>query len=200
MIKINDDKDQLKIKIQNAFTKIRNALNEREDQLLLEINNIFDSRYFNEDIIKKSQNLPNKIKISLKNCKDIPENEWNNENKINLLINNCINIENYITNINIINEKINKYNKYNIIKIKLFPFDDDDEFNKILDNIKAIWYIDIISVFYDSWIINNNKVLLKIYIIGSIIKVLKLSYYIENQKMETPIIYFISYVITKKRL
>ena len=37
--------------IQNIFTKIRNALNEREIQLLLEIDNIYNNKYFNENII-----------------------------------------------------------------------------------------------------------------------------------------------------
>ena len=35
--KINENKEELKLKIQNIFTKIRNILNEREDELLLDI-------------------------------------------------------------------------------------------------------------------------------------------------------------------
>jgi len=35
--KINEKKEELKIKIQGIFTKIRNALNDREDELLLEV-------------------------------------------------------------------------------------------------------------------------------------------------------------------
>jgi exonuclease VII small subunit len=44
--KINADKESLKLKIQNAFTKMRNLLNEREDELLLEIDNKYNDLFF----------------------------------------------------------------------------------------------------------------------------------------------------------
>ena len=37
------------------FTKIRSALNEREDQLLLEIDNKFNEFIFDEKLIKQSE-------------------------------------------------------------------------------------------------------------------------------------------------
>ena len=49
--KIEKDKEDLKIKVQNVFTKIRTILNDREDKLLEEIDNLFNTKYFNEDII-----------------------------------------------------------------------------------------------------------------------------------------------------
>ena len=48
---IGRDKENLKLEIQNLFTKIRAMLNDREDELLLEIDNIFKIKYFSEDII-----------------------------------------------------------------------------------------------------------------------------------------------------
>jgi len=45
------------VKIQNIFTKIRNALNEREEELLLEIDNIYNNKYLNDEIIKKVEKL-----------------------------------------------------------------------------------------------------------------------------------------------
>ena len=48
---IGKDKENLKLEIQNLFTKIRAMLNDREDELLLEIDNIFKIKYFGEDII-----------------------------------------------------------------------------------------------------------------------------------------------------
>jgi len=59
--KINENKEELKLKIQKIFTKIRNVLNDREDELLLEIDNNFNNKYFNEEMIKESEKLPNKI-------------------------------------------------------------------------------------------------------------------------------------------
>ena len=58
---IEKDKESSKLDIQNIFTKIRNALNKREDQLLLEIEDLYNNKYFNEDIIKKGEKLPKQI-------------------------------------------------------------------------------------------------------------------------------------------
>ena len=38
--KINESKEEMKLKISAIFTKIRNMINEREDQLLKELDNI----------------------------------------------------------------------------------------------------------------------------------------------------------------
>ena len=88
--KIEKDKEDLKIKIQNIFTKIRNALNDREIQLLLEIDNIYNNKYFDENIIKKGEKLPKQIKLSLEKGKLI-DKEWDNNN-----LYSYINIENNI--------------------------------------------------------------------------------------------------------
>ena len=117
--KINKDKEELKLKIQN---KIRNSINEREDELLLEVDKIyndvyFDDKCFDDNIIKDSEKLPNKIKLSLEIGKKIDE-KWNENNKLNLLINDCINIEKNISEINKINEKSIKYKNLEEIKIK----------------------------------------------------------------------------------
>ena len=52
---IGKDKDNLKLKDQNTFTKIRTILNEREDQLLQEIDNLYNDKFFDEDIINTEQ-------------------------------------------------------------------------------------------------------------------------------------------------
>ena len=46
--KIDKSKEEIKLKIQNVFTKIRSALNEREDELLLEVDNQYNEKYCNE--------------------------------------------------------------------------------------------------------------------------------------------------------
>ena len=76
------------VKIQNIFTKIRDALNEREEELLLEIDNIYNNKYLNDDIIKKVEKLPKKIKISLEKGK-LLDKEWD-ENHISSYVNDCI--------------------------------------------------------------------------------------------------------------
>ena len=106
--KINENKETLKLKIQKIFTKLRNTINEREDEILLEVDKQFDNLFLEESIIKESEKLPNKIKISLEKGKNI-NNKWNNNNELNSIINDCIDIENNIKTINLIQEKEQKY-------------------------------------------------------------------------------------------
>ena len=89
--KIDKSKEDLLTSIQNIFTKLRTTLNEREDELLLEVNNKFNELYINENIIKECDKLPNKITKSLEKGKQI-ENNWNNNNNLSLLIKNCITV------------------------------------------------------------------------------------------------------------
>ena len=49
--KIEEKKEDLKTKIQNIFTKIRSVINEREDELLLEVDNKYKDLFGNEKII-----------------------------------------------------------------------------------------------------------------------------------------------------
>ena len=99
---IENSKEILKINVQKIFTKLRNNLNSREDDILLEIDNKYNSLFLNKEFIKEGDNLPNKIKISLEKGKKI-EKEWKND-KLKLMINDCINIENNIKYINEIND------------------------------------------------------------------------------------------------
>ena len=131
---INNNKEQLKIEIIKKFTQIRNSINEREDKLLAQIDNKYNEIFLKEDdnIIKKSEKLPNIIKISLEKGKLINEKWNNNENKLNSNINDCLQIENSIKTINTLNENIEKYNNQ---KIKLKFEDINDNLNIIIKNI-----------------------------------------------------------------
>jgi hypothetical protein len=105
--KINENKEILKKQIQSIFTKIRNSINDREDQILLEVDTQFDDLFFKEELIKESEKLPKKIKNSLEKGKSI-ENEWNDDNNLCSLINDCLNVEKDIKQINDLNKIINK--------------------------------------------------------------------------------------------
>ena len=129
--KIDKSKEELKTNIQKIFTKLRNSLNDREDELLSEVDKKYNELYINEEIIKDSHKLPNKIKISLEKGKDI-ENNWNN-NVLPLLINNCINIENNIKNIKLLTENIGKINN---LKLDLKFYPQEEGINKFIDSIK----------------------------------------------------------------
>ena len=139
---IEKDKDNLKIEIQNTFTKIRTILNEREDALMKEIDKQFSDKYFNEDIIKKSGKLPKQIELSLEKGK-LLDKEWDNKN-LYCYINDCINIENNIKEINLINENINKCNKNKKITIKFSP--KEEQLNIFLEIIKSFG-----KIFYNDY-------------------------------------------------
>ena len=129
---IKEKKEKLKLEIQQIFTKIRSTLNEREDYLLLEVDKQYENSFFNENIIKESEKLPNKIQKSLKETK-INEEEWNDNNQLNNYINNCINIEKNIDYIKEINENIKKVSLNKDLEILFAP--EDNEINKFIDFI-----------------------------------------------------------------
>ena len=105
--------------------------------MLLEIDNLFISNYFGEDIIKKCEKLPKKIKISLDKGKLI-DKKWESNNLYSN-INDCINIENNIKNINEINEIINKCDIKNKIKFYFNP--KENQLNEFLKSIKSFGQI-----------------------------------------------------------
>ena len=141
---VNKNKEELKLKIQNIFTKIRNILNNREDELLLEVDKQYNKLYCNEKIIKQSENLPNKIKISLEKGK-IVNKEWNNYNQLNSLINDCINIENNIKVINNIYDIIKNINLNKNKNIKFIP-EEENNYKDLLESIKRFG-----NVCYDNY-------------------------------------------------
>ena len=151
---INKNKEELKLKIQKKFTNIRNAINEREDELLLDIDKNFDKYYFCQEILKKSEKLPIFVKNSLEKGKGI-NGLWN-DNKLNSYINDCINIEENINEIKKINDILQKSSSKNI-NIK-FVYK-EDEINNILKSIKEFGKI-IGNELFDSKI-ESDKELVK---------------------------------------
>ncbi len=148
--KIGQIKEDLIVKIQKIFTKIRNTINERKNQLLVELDNVFKTKYFNEVLINKGEKLPKEIKISLEKGKLI-DKEWDNKNVISY-INDCINIENNIKTINNIHESINKCKK---ISINFNP--QNDSFNIFLETLKSFGNITYGSFKFSDCPENLNK-------------------------------------------
>ena len=128
--RIEKNKEDIKNKIQKIFTKLRNALNDREEVLLLEVDNKYNELFLSEETMKECERLPKKIKISLEKGKEI-ENNWNKD-KLTLLVNNCLNIENNIKEIKFLNENIEKINTLKI-NMKFYP--EEEGINKLLNSI-----------------------------------------------------------------
>ena len=159
--KINENKENLKFKIQKVFTKIRNSINNREDEVLLIVDEKFEELFCKEELIKESEKLPNKLKMSLEKGK-IKENDWKDKNKLICLINDCINIENNIKEINLINETIKNCNSKADLNIKFIPEENEiEEFLKSIKNFGILNYDKNINNILDKpneeqQIINNN--------------------------------------------
>ena len=151
--KLNENKESIKLEIQKEFTKLRNELNEREDQLLLEAENIFKENYFDESLIKESEKLPNKVSLSLEKGKILTQN-WKEEN-LNLLINECINIENNIKIIETINGKINNSKYLNDVKMS-FSKNKECELIESTKKYGTIKIVNILIDLNDSLILSNN--------------------------------------------
>ena len=133
--KINKQKEEVILDIQKYFTKLRSALNEREDKLIEEVEQKFKNLFFDDDIVKECDKLPNNIKKCLDSGKEIKD-KWNKENELSYVINCCIEFENNLNKIDEINQKIIKCNS-NTIKIS-FEINEKNFEEKIkeLGNIK----------------------------------------------------------------
>ena len=79
--KISEEKEEVKIKIQKIFTKIRSELDNREEQLLMKVDEKYEALFFKEGLIKKSEKLPQKIKLSLETGKNLNK-IWNDNDKL----------------------------------------------------------------------------------------------------------------------
>ena len=138
---INKNKEELILEIQKVFTKIRTALNEREDELLSKVKEIYESSFFDEEIVKESEKLPIKVKQSLDSINKIKEIK-DKENELSSEINYYIEFENNLNKIDELNKSIIKCNT-NKSKI-IFEFIKDEIENniKIFGNIKNAVYIE----------------------------------------------------------
>ena len=139
--KIDKEKEELKLNVQKIFTRLRTVINEREDELLNEIDKIFDDKFFDENLLKEGEKLPNKIKTSMEKVKAM-EKEWDDIN-LGKYINNCIIIENDIEKINIINQQINKCIENEEAKIQFCP--DENGINNLLEKTKSFGNLDFIN-------------------------------------------------------
>ena len=131
---INNKKEEMKIQIQKIFTKLRNELNNREDELLTKIDKKFDDSFIKEANIKQYEKLPKQIQKLLEEINSVNK-EWNIEN-LNYFLNCCANIEANINKIKTDNESLQKWVSSKIYKIEYSP--KDFELNEIIEKIKTI--------------------------------------------------------------
>ena len=153
--KANDQKEEIKLKIQEIFNKLRNCLNNKEDELFKELDIKFEEICLKEGEIKEYEKLPNKIKNLLIKGKNINNDNWNDENKLNFLLNVCINIENNLKSINLINQEMNKFSSSSYELNFDYSKKVNDDF---LNYIKNLGIINIINKNIDKNMMNQNKI------------------------------------------
>ena len=187
--KINESKEELKEKIQKLFTNLRNIINVREDELLLDVDKKFNELYFNDDIIKQIEKLPNKIKNALEKGKIIND-EWD-KNKLNSSINDCLNIENNIKDINNLNECIKKCNSFKN-DISFTPYEEEEKYNQLIESLKKIGKIKDNKKIFNSKI-KFDEELIKLWLNNR-------EFTVGKQKMVQKQMIFISNVIIKELL
>ena len=132
--KIEEQKEELKSKIMKTMTNIRNKLNEREDELLSNLESIFLDVYPSESIIQDYERLPKKISELSKKRNNANKN-LNDSFFLNSYINDCVNIEKDFQKIKEINDSINKYDLNSKKEIYFFP--EENDINKIYGEIKS---------------------------------------------------------------
>ena len=131
---INNKKEEMKIVIQKLFTKLRNELNIREENLLKKIDEKFDNSFIKEENIRQYEKLPKQIQKLLDEI-NLVNKEWKVEN-LNYYLNCCSNIETNINKIKDENESLQKWNNAKIYKIDYSP--KEEQINEILEKIKSL--------------------------------------------------------------
>ena len=129
---IKEKKQKLKTKIQDIFTILKDALNNRENELLLNV----DKEYDNLLCIENLEKIPVQINLYLEKCKNI--DEFNND--IYKLISECSEIE---SNVNIIKTKINNIYESKSTEIQFIP--EENEINEFIDSIQNFGNFKIIK-------------------------------------------------------
>ena len=122
-------------------------MNDREDQVLLDIDKKFDEVYFNfnEDTMKEYDKLPNKINLLINKGK-IFEKEWNDD-KLNFMINDCLNFEKNFEEIKLAKGKIQKINSNQNKNIVFLP--EKEKLDEFINNIKSFGIMDFSTYKFD---------------------------------------------------
>ena len=133
-----NNKDDLKENIKNIFTEIKNELDQREKEILIEVDSLFEYLLLKEN--QKYEKIPKIIKELLNKSK-IMIDLLNDERYLAKFINNCIYIE---QNIKLIEEELKTMNDNNTLNNNnnIYKFHPDIKtLKKFLSKIKTFGYI-----------------------------------------------------------
>ena len=151
---INEEKEKLKLKIKNIFTVLKDALNNRENELLVNVDKEYDDLFGKDNIIKDIELVPNKIKLSLDKLKDIENSQT--EDNIYELIDKCIKVENEINIINNIDSNINNIYDSKSTQIKFIP--EESQINEFIDSVQNFGDLKVIQTIDDN-VVNLSSII-----------------------------------------
>ena len=135
-------RETLKKNIEETFTQIKNAINEREKEILSKVDDIINNK--NDDLFlsekKKYEPTSKEIEKLLDKSREMGD-DWNNSDKITSCINDCLIIENNVKNINSDIIKIKDCIDIKNISpgVRFYP-DESGAVNHFLEKIKNFGY------------------------------------------------------------
>jgi len=140
--RVNPIKENIVLNIKNIFNDLRIELDEREQELLNEVENVYNKHFFSEYHLKECNKFPTKIKYNIEKAKNVLDNwdEGEKNGKLNLLINDCINIENNILDLKNIQDKINSLTKKSTLQLSIDNNDVEIISEKIKNLGKALFF------------------------------------------------------------
>ena len=133
------NREMLKVKIEKIFAQIKEAVNEREKEIMEKVDylltNDYEDLFSNEE--KKYENTFLVLKESIKKSKELKE-EKNEIKKMNSYVNDCLNIENNVKKINNDITKLKEEISLNKIDsgLNFYP-DENDDLNTFLQKIRT---------------------------------------------------------------
>ena len=140
--RVNPIRENIISNIKNIFNDLRIELDEREQELLNEVENVYNKNFFSENHLKESNKLPTIIKYNIEKGKNVLDN-WNEgekNGKLNLLINDCINVENNVLDLKNIQDKINSLTTKSTLQLCVDYNDIEIISDKIKNLGKALFY------------------------------------------------------------
>lgn len=143
--KINEDKETLKLKILQIFTKIRTELNKREDDLMTEVDNLYQDLFFKEDLINDNKRIQEQLKLMIEKGKKLIKEK--NKVKLSELINDYISFEDIMSKIKDINEIIKKSENNNI---NISFYREEEKIDETLEKIRKFGNIEVYFLFKSS--------------------------------------------------
>ena len=146
--RVNPIKEKIISNIKNIFNDVRILLDELSQDLLNDVENLYNQNFFSENYLRECNKLPTKIKYNIEKGKNVLDNwkEGEKVGKMNSLINDCINIENNVEDLKNIQDKINSLNSKSTLQL-CFDENDIEIISEKINNLGKILFYNYRYIF-----------------------------------------------------